>query len=123
MTRATRRPPVTSGIGSEPFDSADWHLANSRCPFGLRILVGQNTCDVVAFRSMKEHGSAPLYSVAPVARHLVSTEGRKAKEAAERTGNACTDSQFRCSTGAILPITALLQAAKQAEDEQAKRAI
>lgn len=95
-------------------------------------------------------------SVSPIARHLVLTEGRKAKEAAERTGNARTDSRSRCSTGAILPIsdgevdlwsspqslsfscrrygfeqlfgrfiaiTALLQPAKHAEDEQAKCAI
>jgi hypothetical protein len=103
VRRGDRRSPRALARSHSTSPTDTW--ANSRCPFGLRILVDQNTCDVVALLSMKEHGPAPLSPVAPVARHLVSTGGRKAKEAAERTGNACTDSQSRCSTGAILPIS------------------
>ena len=77
MTRITSRPPTTSGIGSEPLDSTDCHLAvNSRCPFGVLILVGLK--HVTSYSSV--HVVA-RFGIAIGTTSRCRTESRKAKEA------------------------------------------
>ncbi len=79
MTRAARRPPVTSGIGSEPFDSADWHLGKQSLPFRL---ADPGRSEHVRRRGSSVHVVARFGTA--IARHPASTESRKAKEAPER---------------------------------------